>query len=115
MPSSPIAGPKQAISSAGDVGISDASDHLSQCHGNPNDSLTAKMIANDGVVLEKGQTVESSGEEATQALIEKTVVDLTATSSPATSLPATSSPATSSPATSSPATSSPATQCVAPL
>lgn len=103
MPSSPIAGPKQAISSAGDVGTSDASDHLSQCHGNPSDSLAAKSIANDGVVLEKGQTVESSGEEATQGLSEKTVVDLTATSSPATSSPATSLPATSLPATSSPA------------
>jgi preprotein translocase subunit SecD len=35
------------------------------------------------VMLEKGQTVESSGEEATQARSEKTAVDLTATSSPA--------------------------------
>jgi hypothetical protein len=105
MPSSPIAGPKQAISSADDVGTSDASDHLSQCHGNPSDSLAAKSIANDGVVLEKGQTVESSGEEATQGLSEKTVVDLTATSSPATSLPATSSPANGKDASVEPAIS----------
>jgi hypothetical protein len=43
-----------------------------------------RASAKKNVMLEKGQTVESSGEEATQARSEKTAVDLTATSSPAT-------------------------------